>query len=265
MNRWIRLVVVVLIAGAFTWGCNIFESFAPSETADDFIADGRTALQDGDYATAIENFQKAVDQDPTDARARWGLAKAYVRQSGYTSIGIMTELSSFQTQTGGNNTLPFMNDPDYRVNGLYTGLIKANEQLKMISDGQSWSAELDAQAIALDYTGTLAVQGILLFRDTNADNQINSQDINLLAFFDSSGNLNFDPNAWSDALLDPNQDPEEMLNMAAEIIGESSDVLTGLLTDVLGDSVDTGIDTENLDDVINSLIDGVLNYGMTTP
>ncbi len=260
MNRWTRLVVAVLAVGFVSIGCNIFESFAPSESAADYIADGRAALQDGDYATAIENFQKAVDEDPTDARAHWGLAKAYVRQSGYTSIGIMTELSGFQTQTGGNNMLPFMGDPIERVNGLYTGLIKANEHLKLINDGDAWSAELDGSAIALDYTGTLAVQGILLFRDTNADGMINSQDINLAAFFNPSGDLTFDPDAWTSMLTDPNQDPEAMLNAAVDVIGESSDVLVGLISDITGDSLSTGIDTENLGDVISGLISGVVDY-----
>ncbi|MFH0883169.1 MAG: tetratricopeptide repeat protein [bacterium] len=265
MNRSTRLVVAVLAVGALSWGCNIFDSFAPSESADDYIADGRSALQDGDYATAIEDFQKAVDDDPTDARAHWGLAKAYVRQSGYTSIGIMTELSGFNTQTGENNLLPFMQDPIERVNALYTGLIQANEHLKVIHDGDAWSDELDASAIALDYTGTLAVQGILLFRDTNADNQITSQDFNLAAFFDASGNLTFDPDTWTD-VWNPamGQDPQGMLDAAISVIGESSGVLAGIYADVTGDSLDTGIDTNNLGEVITGLIDGLLNYGATT-
>jgi hypothetical protein len=265
MNRWTWLVVAVLAAGAFSWGCNIFDSFAPSESAEDFIADGRSALQDGDYATAIEDFQKAVDEDPTDARAHWGLAKAYVRQSGYTSIGIMTELSGFNTQAGGDNQLPFMADPVARVNALYTGLIQANVHLKAIHDGDAWSEELDASAIALDYTGTLAVQGILLFRDTNADGQINGSDFNLAAFFDASGNLSFDPATWENVLTNPSQDPQGMLDAAAGVIGESSDVLAGIFTDVTGDSVSTGIDTNNLGEVITDLINGLINYGAVTP
>ena len=80
-----------------------------------------------------------------------------------------------------------MDDPIENVNALYTGLIQANIHLKAIHDGEASSVELDAAAVALDYTGTLAVQGILLFRDTNTDNQINEADVNLGAFFDANG------------------------------------------------------------------------------
>jgi len=257
-----RLIMSVLVVASLLVGCNIFDVLAPSESAADFIADGREALQESDYDAAIEAFTQAMEQDPTDARARWGLAKAYLRRSGYTSISIMTELSSFQTSTGTNNMLPFMDDPVENVNALYTGLIQANIHLKAIHDGEAWSLELDGAAVALDYTGTLAVQGILLFRDTNVDNQINEDDVNLGAFFDASGNLTFDPDQWASMSA---SDAQAMLNSAVDVIGESSDVLAGIYADLTGDSVGTGIDMDNLDEVISDLITGLYSYGATNP
>lgn len=200
-------------------------------------------------------------------RAHWGIAKAFVRKSGYTSISIMTELSGFESASGQNNLLPFMDpflNPIDKVNLLYEGLIQANEHLQFIHSGQAWSTDLDGDAIALDYTGTLAVEGILLFRDTNSDGHINAQDVNLMAFFDGSGNLSFDPNAWLSVIQDPNQDPEAMLQSALDVLGESSDVLAGIVNDLAGDSIATGIDTENLDVVIEDLLNGVQDYWNNT-
>jgi len=239
-------------------GCNIFNFSAPDD-ADTYNSDGLEALQDGDYEKAIEEYLKAIEEDPNNADAHWGLAKAYIRQTGYTSISIMTELSTFQTS---GSFLPFMDEPIEQINGLYEGVISANEHMGKIFSGQAVNEELYDMSIALDYTGTLALQGILLLRDTNVSGHIGDGDLVLDPQFDINGDFSMD-NDWFN-LSEDQQD--SLFAMLEDLLINSGDVLTlfvnSFLFDENGDSLDfsSGFDTENLDVVIDAILEGFIDF-----
>jgi lipoprotein NlpI len=254
MMKFVRVGILLLLVGLVA-GCNIFESFAPSESADDYVADGREALRDGDYAAAIDAFNSALEDDPGDARAHWGLAKAYIRQSGYTSIDIMTKISTFEQ----NGNLPFMDDSPFEANRLYVAAQNANYHLRAIHDGMARSVELNRSEVALDYTGTLAVEGILLIRDTNGDGVIDASDIDLTAFY-TTGQFNMDQD-W-DSMSAAEQ--QAVIDNVADVLTQSEEVLVGMIED-LGLEEQLGIDTDQLGDVISDLEYDISNYPITAP
>jgi len=256
MKRIFAVGLLATLLALLVGGCNLFSFTAPSDSSTDLVEEGRDALRDGDYSKAIEKFEEALNDDEYNAAAHWGIAKAYMRQTGFTSITIMSEVAGFQ-----DGNLPFMSTPIDSANALYQGTIHANEHLKMIFDGQAVSSEYNAGSIALDYTGCLAIQGILLFRDTNGDQVIDANDFNLQAQLDALGDFQLDDNTWNNDLTPEQQ--QELLNTVTNVLTNSSTALDTFLTDLLSDStVDLGFDTENLDDVINNIMDGFNNnYG----
>ncbi len=234
-------------------GCNIF-SFAGPEDSKSSGYDGLEALQDGDYDKAIEEYNKVLEDDPYNADAHWGLAKAYIRRTGYTTLTIMGEMSSFESE----GSLPFMDEPIEDANALYEGVIDANVHLKSIYDGESTSIELYDSTIALDYTGTLALQGILLLRDTNGDRHIDGNDLDLNALF-TGGDFEMDQSLWDD-LTQAEQD--SMYNMLADLLTSSGEVL-GFFIDMLAADLDTtggGFDTDNMDEVIDDILEGFEDF-----
>lgn len=90
MNKKIWVMVglgIVCIAGLI--GCNIFSwthSAGSGEDATVLLADADSALASGDYAKAMEYYQKAIDADPANSKARYGYVNAYVKNSGLNII-----------------------------------------------------------------------------------------------------------------------------------------------------------------------------------
>lgn len=258
MKRIAAVGLMALLLAMLVGGCNLFSFTAPSGTATDLVYDGRQALWDGDYSTAIEKFQEALDEDPNNAAARWGIAKAYIRQTGYTSITIMAEVSGFE-----DGTLPFMSTPVDSANALYQGVIHANENLGAIFSGEASNSEYNAGSIALDYTGCLLIQGMLLFRDTNGDQVIDGNDFNLQAQLDALGDFQLDDNTWN-TLTDEQQ--QALLDNVTNVLSNSAAALDTFLTDLMegmdDSTMNVGFDTGNMDSVISEIMNGFNdNYG----
>ena len=256
MKRLVVMGTFSVLLALFVGGCNIWSFTAPSESSADYVHEGRSALQDGDYATAIEKFQAALDQDPNNAYARWGIAKAYIRQSGFTTIGIMDELSSFQAGPAGTK-LPFMTTSIDSANALYQGVIHANKNLMAISSGEATNEELNPSSIALDQTGCLLLQGILLFRDTDGNDTINSADFNLQAILDAANNFSFaDTSLWNS--MSP-EEQQAMYNNIDSLLTNSGAALDTFLA-ALDTSLTSGFNTGNLDSVISNIQGGFSDF-----
>jgi|GEM_PF-1714297 len=258
MKKKLFIGVLVIVTTMMFAGCNIFSSFAPDD-AESQGMDGLVALQDGDYDKAIELYLKVLEEEPNNADAHWGLAKAYLRQSGYTTISIMAEIASFQSSGA---LLPFMDDPVDSANALYEGVIKTNEHLLAIYSGEATNPELYDETIALDYTGSLALQAILLFRDTNGDGHIDGNDFDLNAQFNLWGEFEMDSDTWNNNITPAQQD--SMYAMLEDLLVNSGDVLefflNSLLEDLDEEEFDVGFDTDNLDAVIEAILYGFEDF-----
>lgn len=248
MRRLVAVGLLSVLLMVVFGGCNIFSFTAPSDSNTDNLEDGRDALRDGDYVTAIEKFEMVLEDDPNDANAHWGLAKAYFRQTGFTSITIMSEISAFES-----GQMPFMTLPDMEANDLYQGAINANTHLREIFVGNATNSELYDSTIALDFTGTLAIQTILTFRDTNVDGVIDGNDFNMNAILNGS---NLDLDGWDNIGPDQQDQIDDLINT---LLGDSTGAIAAL--DIFIESLDidpgqTGFDVDNIGDVLGGMLDG---------
>jgi len=248
MKRWLAVGLLPVLAAAMVTGCNLFGFTAP-ESAADFVVDGMDKLRDGDYAGAIEEFDKAIDEDPGNARARWGRAKAYLRSSGFTTIGLLAEVSSLES---GN--LPFMDHDNaaYRdsLNLLYGNMFHVLLDLRAIYNGTASNREFNRRTMGLDYTGALAVQSLLVLRDTNGDHAIDGNDIYLGALFDlQTGELSLENlDDWMNNMTE--EDRQALVDLATTLLSQGAEVLLGVVNQILEDQGETGFDLSNLQDFI---------------
>ena len=84
----------LLIVGALvSAGCNIFGWTHEADEPSDYIAEGREYMSDAKYEEAAEEFQKAIDADPTDAEARYLHAKARVLGSGVSIAQLADQMT----------------------------------------------------------------------------------------------------------------------------------------------------------------------------
>ncbi|MCB2199734.1 hypothetical protein KQI63_10030 [bacterium] len=248
MRRLVAVGLLSVLLMVVFGGCNLFSFTAPSDSStDDNLEDGRDALRDGDYVTAIEKFEAVLEDDPNHAFAHWGLAKAYFRQTGFTSITVMSEISAFDS-----GQMPFMTLAKPEANALYQGAINANIHLREIFVGNATNSELYDSTIALDFTGTLAIQTILTFRDTDVNDTIDSRDLDMNAFLNGS---DLDLSEWDQ--IDPAQQAQ-IDGIINSLLADSAGAIAAL--DVFIESLDTsltsGFDTDNLSGVLEGILDG---------
>lgn len=81
-KRFLCLPVLGLFALMALAGCNLFTDMhhdGVDSNAAVLVADGKAALDRGDYSNAVVYFQRAVDYDPGSSDAREGLAEAMVK------------------------------------------------------------------------------------------------------------------------------------------------------------------------------------------
>ena len=174
MGRKTLLWALLAVATLVLPGCNILE-FTASDTDSNLTAKGQDDLRDGNFQSAIDNFTQALDKNPNNAEARWGRAKAYVRSTGFNTIQLMEELSTFTVNKSGQ--LPFMAWTLTDANTLFQAVAQASLDLRAIYDGEASSPELNFKTIGLDYSGNLTINALLDLRDTNRDTRITAEDV----------------------------------------------------------------------------------------
>lgn len=243
------LLLVVPLIIFYIAGCNLFSFTNPIDSTSDYLAEGQDKYWEGDFAGAASDFARAKEQDPNNGDACWWHAKALLRSTGHTSISLITSLSDLDTQT---DDLPFMDWSIDSANGLYQAMFDIDEDLRMIYYDSVYSAELDADAISLDYAASLSILGALMLRDTNVDSLINEDDVNFGAYFENGEFVIPDSvdSEW-DQLSDDEQN--ELIDEVIYILENFADVIELLAEDV------EGIDIDDLDEVIDLIIEELEN------
>jgi len=236
-------------------GCNIFEFASPSDNQKSLIEEGREMLRDGDYEGAFNKFTEALENDPYNSELRYLRAKAAMRRTGTNAITLATEISTLETQSDTPVMLPFL-DPDR--------FMIARSDLGMIVDGSA-TGIIEPDDILIDFGVILAVNAILLFRDTNQDQVIDDIDIPLYVFF-QNGRLNiqglYDVVFGYDTLetIDTSPGAEAVNNLIdrlTELMQEGAEAILQFIRNV---GEESGISEEILNDVIESIKNGTGKY-----
>ncbi len=251
MKRIVIMSLLFAAAGAFSLGCNLFDFTASDENPTSYVEDGNEALRDGDYAAAIEFFDKAIAEDPDNADAHWGRAKAYLRGSGFNTISLMEEVSRFESDVGAE--LPFFSYSADSANYLYQALFGVNESLGLIYDGVATNDEINKETVRLDYATTLAIHGVISLRDTNRDGVIDENDISFSLVFQLGNDL-ATTGDWDSI---PLADQEALLNSAIELLQTGGEVVGEYIVDLVGEAGLEGIDVENMDQAIDDMVAGL--------
>lgn len=173
-------------------GCNIFKITNPSNTSTDYLAEGQSKYWEQNFEGAIADFEKAIEKDPDNGTAYWWHAKAKIRTTGFTPIaliGAITELDS------SGAILPFMDWSADSLNIIYDVLFDINDDLEKLFYESVSVGDVDRRNVIFDYALSLLLQGVMMLRDTNIDDTIDSSDINLGAYF-QDGEFNIPTEEW---------------------------------------------------------------------
>ncbi|MDP8207515.1 MAG: hypothetical protein P9L92_12685 [Candidatus Electryonea clarkiae] len=237
-------------------GCNIFSFSNPADSDADYVAEGVQHLQDGEHADAEESFTKALEENPNNADARWGRAKARLRGAGYPAIVLVSELSQIGDLSA-NTSLPFQDLnvwPNEEINPVYQALYGVREDIGAIYSGGANNDEFQPDDVALDYVGVLAVHGIMMLRDTNVDGAIDDNDFNLSALLDAINGLELDPNMWDNL---PDSVQNALIEQAVNLFETSTEVLIDFAAGLLEDQEIEGFDAGQLGALTDSITAGL--------
>lgn len=257
-TQFITLCTVLIIFLAFA-GCNIYDFTAGDDDNKSLIEEGKDLLREGDYDGAFDKFDEALDNDPNNSEIRYLHAKAAMRRTGVNTISIATELSTFQTESG---KLPFMDTapdkwPNERANALYEGILIAKEDLNQITDSVA-TGSIKPKDIRMDLVVALSVNGILLFRDTNGDEHINENDIQLDVFF-NGGEFNIrDLGTLIDSM-----DADGINNLienVGDLLDNGGEQIENFLEELTEEDDSSGINEGALGNVIDKIKDGADEY-----
>ena len=165
------ILIMILLAGGCT---NIFDfasdaEKSPTERAED-------AIRDGDYDTAREALAETSE---TDAYANYLNAKVALLESG---IDLATIVDLVEGQDNNSDNLALLDVIDDLSNqektDWYQGNLEATQHLRKIWMGES-EGIMAKEDIALDYTVSNMMSGVLGLRDTNRDGAITNNDFQL--------------------------------------------------------------------------------------
>jgi len=211
-------------------------------------------LREGDYDGALSKFSEALSDDPNNSEIRYLHAKAAMRCTGQNTITLATEISTFDIDSQERSTLPFLDPnvwPNQTTDSLYQGVLIAVEDMLLISDSTAVGI-IEPKDIHLDLAFVLAINALLIFRDTNSDMHINDQDINFGIFF-INGRLNMENLG------------EIVDDIGIDGVNNMIDAITDLLItgslqidEFLGgsDDDDSGIDEDALKNVLDNIKNG---------
>lgn len=189
-EKAMRLTGILLMMIMLAAGCtNIFDFAGNAEKpATDRAED---AIRDGDYDAARDALAEA---DESDAYVNYLNAKVALLESG---IDLATILDLVEGQDASeNDNLGFLDvidglsDPEKTA--WYQGNLEATQYLRKI-----WLGEVNGilvkDDIALDYSVSNMMSGVLGLRDTNRDGNINNDDFQInLKFLDNAGTTDKD-------------------------------------------------------------------------
>lgn len=137
--------VSVLLAGCGSKDNASNKLQAKEVASKDFLEEGVRNLSKGDPADAIKNFQKAIQDDPTNSKAYFILAETYMRMKNYTGA-----IKSLEATT----RLDSVNGKAYLLLGVCFNLAGDHEQA--ISSVKKSAALFKSQKDVKSYRRALA-------------------------------------------------------------------------------------------------------------
>lgn len=177
-------ILAITVAAALIGGCNIFDFASDTEKSDIELAE--EYIRDGKYDAAREVLADDV-ADSTNAHALYLDAKAQLHQAGVDIVEIV-ELIEGQ-DTDDDQELALLDIIDDLSDEEQTAWYQANRgvssNLAKIFDEQT-VGPFEPTDIALGYTVSNLMDGILGLRDTNQDGIIDDNDFSLDILFDDS-------------------------------------------------------------------------------
>ena len=174
--KFIQYFTVIIILAAFITGCNIFDFASDAEKSPTEKAE--EAIRDGDYAEAKIMLTDAV-KDSTDAYALYLDAKATVLDAGINLFEIVELIEGDGTQNGNLKILALVDElTDEEQTSWYKANLAVSANLAKIFNGEIIGT-FDPEDIALDYTVSNLMSGVLGIRDTNRDGIIDDNDFEL--------------------------------------------------------------------------------------
>jgi hypothetical protein len=247
-GSWGILLLLPLAAG-----CNMLGWTADDSSFDALMADGRAAIQASDYATAEAKFSAAADLRPQSADARYHLAKAAVLNAEVDVFSLVQTLTDASGDSGADVGASAIFGYDIPIaNSIYRVNRTVLDALEPIRTGTTEGPFSDAN-VDLDLAVAYTLRGILRLRDTNGDGVIDAGDVGLGDFgLDDEGDFSLD---GIDNI--PPEDLNGMIDDLNDMLNDGGD----LLLDVLGDS---GVDVDELNDLIDSLGGDISGYYVNT-
>ncbi|MGH2571587.1 MAG: hypothetical protein ACRDGR_10195 [bacterium] len=242
------LVVVSLLPS-----CNIWEWTADDSSFDALLADGRRAIQDADYALAVEKFRAAVDREPRHAEARYYLAKATVLHGRVDVLSLVQALTDTASEEIGAERI--YGFPIETANSLYRVNAVVLDALEPVHEGWADLGNFRGTDVRLDLAVAYILSGILRLRDTNGDGVIDENDL-------SPEELGLNGGGGEDFSFDgldtiPPEDLNDMLDDLGDLFSDGGDLL-------LEDLGDHGIDVDELNDLIDQLGGDLRKYYVNT-
>ncbi len=188
MRKTILFFAVLLLFS----GCNLFEVTNPSNTSTDYLADGQSKYWNQDFEGAVIDFEKAIHLDAENGEAYWWHAKAKIRTTGFTPIALINVITGLDSSGA---ILPFTDWNADSASVIYEVLFDINDDLERLFYNTVNVGELDKRNVVFDYALSLVLHAVLMMRDTNIDDIIDTTDINLGSYFEQ-GEFNIPPEQW---------------------------------------------------------------------
>ncbi|MFC1485505.1 hypothetical protein ACFL55_00580 [Candidatus Latescibacterota bacterium] len=189
-TRLALLLVCGFILGMFTTGCNIFDFASDAEKTNTERAEDY--IREGNYQDARDVLADAVS-DSTDSHALYLDAKAALYEAGVDIVEIVNLIEGQNASAGDNLGLLEVIDglSDDEQTAWYQANLTVAANLGRIFHEQT-TGPFKPSDVALGYTVSNVMSGILGLRDTNRDGVIDDNDFNLdLEFFQSAEDEGF--------------------------------------------------------------------------
>ncbi len=194
-------IIIAVSVSLLLAGCNIFDfasdvEKSPTERAED-------AIRDGNYAKAKDELADAV-ADSTDAMALYLSAKIALLENGI-DLAKIAELVEKQEDIENGSNLAILELIDEMSDTEKTDWYHANMDVRAIIS-KIWEEKtnglLEKDDIALDYTISNMMSGVLGLRDTNRDGDINNNDFQInLSFIEDLGSSSTDGFNFDGAMI----------------------------------------------------------------
>jgi len=241
-------------SACFLSSCNnIWDWTVDDGSFEALLADGRQALRASDYALAVEKFRAAVDRQPRHAQARYYLAKATVLEGDLDVVGLVRTLTDTESEEVGARRI--YESPLETANTIYQVNLVVLDCLEPVHDGTADLGRFAELDVRLDLAFAYVLTGILRMRDTNGDGVVDGDDLSPEELgLQGGGGEDFSFGGLDQI---PPEDLNDMLDDLNDLLSDGGDLL-------LEDLGDHGIDTDEVNDLIDQLGGDLRAYYVNT-